>query len=161
MHAVDTRPMCHRVVVNENGLALPPDVAMLQYAVGAKVIFQRNDGWTLGAPPQFERIAWELWRDQWLCFARWPLYEALPMEFYKAPGQEGGSMVEQRTTSAKHVIHLLVGVASACGSPKGHPVEWPTKPVSHTWVRLDRAWRITCPECRRLAEARLAGGKDL
>lgn len=156
MNAIDTRPMCHRVVVNENGLALSPENAMLRYAVGAKVIFQRDDGWTLGAPQQFERIAWELWRDNWVCFARWPLYEACPMEFYRPPGQEGGSMAEQRCATERSVIHLLVGTSAACGLPKGHPVEWPK---DHTWVRVDRAWRITCPGCRAAAERILSGKK--
>ena len=157
MDKVDTRPLCHRVVVNDNGLALPPADACLRYGIVARVIFQRRDGMTLGAPSELEDVAWSLWPAQWELFARWPKYESLPMQFYRREAEMLERTEQRLARIDTAVIHLLAGQRSACGEVHGHPCEWPTEPVSHTWVRLDRAWRISCQRCREIATQRLAG----
>lgn len=153
MSHVDARPMCHRVVVNDSGLALPPDAACLRYGIVSRVIFQRNDGWKLGAPPELEDIAWTLWPDRWELFARWPSYDSLPMQFYGREAEMTERMMARCSAEEKQ-IHLLDGTRAACGELHGHPVEWGP---DHTWVRIDRAWRISCPRCREIAMQRLAG----
>jgi hypothetical protein len=36
------------------------------------IIFVRGDGWTLAAPPKFEAVAYNMWRDKWVGFVRCP-----------------------------------------------------------------------------------------
>lgn len=156
---ININPLCNRVVVNDTGLALPPSAACLNYGVVARVIFVRGDGWALGAPAELEHIAYALWQDSWLAFARWPDYHYVPIELYRKPAMVN-EIEESAARVESSVIHLIDGGCdSACGDCRGHPVEWPREPVHHTWVRLDRAWRITCDKCREIAAARLAAGQ--
>lgn len=41
----------------------------LEKSVTPDIIFIRNDGWTLGAPKQYERVAFKLWENEWVGFA--------------------------------------------------------------------------------------------
>lgn len=34
------------------------------------IIFIRKDGWNLGAPSKFEKVAFKLWTKQWIGFVR-------------------------------------------------------------------------------------------
>ena len=77
--------MCQKVVVNEHGRSCHPAQAFHLEGVLSKIIFERNDGWTLGAPPEFEALALSLWVNQWVAFRRWPLYERQPIKDYRSP----------------------------------------------------------------------------
>lgn len=55
-----------RVVVNQNGHATSPATALAEHNITPDVIFVRNDGWSLGAPFAFERVARGLWEDSWV-----------------------------------------------------------------------------------------------
>lgn len=79
--------MSDRVVVNADGFAVRPADACSHYGVFSKVIFERADGWKLGAPPEFERTALAQWPDQWVAFRRWPLYERQPIRDYRIPSE--------------------------------------------------------------------------
>lgn len=82
---IDIRPMCHKVVVNENCLSVHPAHACHQYGVFAKIIFERNDGWTLGAPEDLEKLAHSLWDGAWVAFRRFPDYERQTISKYQGP----------------------------------------------------------------------------
>jgi len=54
-----------RVVINEYGDAVPSQRAREAHNITPIIIFIRHDGWSLGAPDPYERIAYELWKDEW------------------------------------------------------------------------------------------------
>ena len=83
--AIDTNPLCERVIVNDCGLALRPAEAFFNRLIVARIIFERVDGWTLGAPPEFERVAYAQWSAEWVAFRRWPDYERQPISKYVLP----------------------------------------------------------------------------
>ena len=82
---VDITPLCVRVLVNADGFAVRPHEAAEHYGIYSKVIFQRADGFTLGAPADLERVALAMWTDDWVSFGRWPLYAKQPMREYRIP----------------------------------------------------------------------------
>lgn len=82
---VDTNPMCDRVIVNDCGLALRPAGAFFGRNICARIIFERVDGWTLGAPPEFERVAYAQWSAEWVAFRRFPDYERQLIDKYELP----------------------------------------------------------------------------
>lgn len=55
-----------RVVVSADGNAVPPNIALSKYLLVPDVIFVRKDGWTLGAPTQFAKLAFEMWSGEWI-----------------------------------------------------------------------------------------------
>lgn len=57
----------NRVVINEEGEALSPKRA-LEQGLAPDIIFVRKDGWMLGAPVQFENVAFKLWEKEWAGF---------------------------------------------------------------------------------------------
>lgn len=57
-----------RVVVNEDGEAYSPQRAKTVYRIDPDIIFIREDGWSLGAPTRFEKVAKSLWAGQWIGF---------------------------------------------------------------------------------------------
>ena len=83
MPEIDTKPMTDRVVVNVHGLSFRANTAFEVHGVCAKIIFIRDDGWSLGAPSEFEHVAYRLWMNQWREFRRFPDYEPHPMSEYK------------------------------------------------------------------------------
>lgn len=58
-----------RVVINSEGDSVPPKKAKSRGVV-PDVIFIRDDGWSLGAPPQFAAVAKSLWDDKWAGFIK-------------------------------------------------------------------------------------------
>jgi hypothetical protein len=60
-----------RVVVGQSGEATTPQRAREEYRVVPTVIFIRKDGWSLGAPEQFRRVAASLWTDEWVAKLVW------------------------------------------------------------------------------------------
>jgi hypothetical protein len=58
-----------RVVINAEGEAVPPKRAK-SMGIVPDVILIRNDGWSLGAPPQFAAVAESLWADSWVGFIK-------------------------------------------------------------------------------------------
>lgn len=59
-----------RVVISIEGEATTPRTALVEHKIEPSIFFVRNDGWTLGAPEGFRRVAFELWKDQWAGFMR-------------------------------------------------------------------------------------------
>lgn len=74
-----------RVVVDAEGLGVNSKRARYEYNIVPDIIFLRNDGWTLGAPKQFERVAFEMWHKEWAFFVRRPRSIWVPMEKYGGP----------------------------------------------------------------------------
>jgi len=58
-----------RVIVDDGGYGVPPERAKQQYDIESAIYFKRSDGWSLGAPLQFEDIAYRLWANEWTHFA--------------------------------------------------------------------------------------------
>jgi hypothetical protein len=57
----------NRIVINEEGHAINQRRARERHGIeSADVIFIRNDGWCLGAPLEFEDVAFKLWEGDWL-----------------------------------------------------------------------------------------------
>lgn len=86
LEAAVKRVMVHgpdRVVINAEQEAIGWDRARAQYGIKPDVIFIRNDGWTLGAPKQFEAQAFGAWADSWIGFIQRPETVAKPMSEYK------------------------------------------------------------------------------
>lgn len=59
-----------RVLVNDNGDAVPSQQALVVLKIIPDVVFLRKDGWTLGAPERLETLAFRMWEDEWIGFAR-------------------------------------------------------------------------------------------
>jgi hypothetical protein len=57
-----------RVVVDEHGTAVPYVRARDHHQIQPAIVFIREDGWTLGAPKQFETVAYSLWMREWVWF---------------------------------------------------------------------------------------------
>jgi hypothetical protein len=58
-------PDVDRVIRNLAGTATRPTDAD---EAEVEVIFERRDGWRLGAPLHFERTAFETWADRWVAY---------------------------------------------------------------------------------------------
>lgn len=71
-----------RVMINAEGEAVASARAREQFGVDPDVIFIRDDGWSLGAPKQFETVAFKLWEGSWIGFLRKPHTAARPMSEY-------------------------------------------------------------------------------
>ena len=54
-----------RVVINEYGDGVPSQRAREVHNILPTTIFIRHDGWSLGASEPFERIAYEIWKNEW------------------------------------------------------------------------------------------------
>lgn len=59
-----------RVIVSGTGEATTNQQARDRYNVVPDIVFLRGDGWTLGAPKQFETVAYAMWRNEWVGFMR-------------------------------------------------------------------------------------------
>lgn len=79
-----------RVVINSEGEARPSRSAREQHGVNPTIIFIRGDGWSLAAPPEFEAIAYQMWRDEWIGFMQKPYRNARPIEQYNP--EKGGAI---------------------------------------------------------------------
>lgn len=55
-----------RVVINEEGEAVPAWMAERDYNIKPDVVFVRDDGWTLGAPKHLAQVAKGLWEGEWV-----------------------------------------------------------------------------------------------
>ena len=66
-----------RVVVTNDGQAVPPSVAIEKFNIVSDVIFVRGDGWSLGAPLVLEQIAEALWPYEWRYVVRLPEYKLI------------------------------------------------------------------------------------
>jgi hypothetical protein len=64
-----------RVIVSPQGDATTPEKAQTDYNVVPDVVFVRDDGWTLGAPKKWEKVAYDLWKDYWI--------KRIPVKGYK------------------------------------------------------------------------------
>ena len=71
-----------RVVVDNEGTGVPASTAYSEFGVVPHVIFMRNDGWSLGAPIEFEAVAYEMWDDAWTHFAYLDTGKWLPIDQY-------------------------------------------------------------------------------
>jgi hypothetical protein len=64
-----------RVLVDQDGGAMSPARARMDFGIRPEVVFIRNDGWALGASRGFEQVAYSLWADSWA--ARMDLVEGV------------------------------------------------------------------------------------
>ena len=71
-----------RVVINREGEATTPFRAHQEHGITPTIMFVRDDGWTLGAPPQFEKVAFEMWPEQWIGFSALPTKKFRPIKEY-------------------------------------------------------------------------------
>ena len=55
-----------RILIDAEGTAVPPRRAALEHQVYADVVFERADGWTLGAPAHLIDEAEALWANEWI-----------------------------------------------------------------------------------------------
>lgn len=58
----DGKELPNRIVINEYGDAISPK----RTGIEPKVIFVRDDGWSLGAPRSLWKVAHDLWKDHWI-----------------------------------------------------------------------------------------------
>lgn len=72
-----------RVVINSAGSATTSEHARVRYGITPDIVFLRGDGWTLGAPEDFERVAYAMWRDEWVGFMRRTAKQATPIVEYQ------------------------------------------------------------------------------
>ena len=56
-----------RIVINFDGEGVHP---LRVPGIKADIIFIRNDGWSCGAPSQYEKVAYNLWKGTWVAFIR-------------------------------------------------------------------------------------------
>lgn len=54
-----------RVLINTDGDARPAKEGEYHY-----IVFIRDDGWSLGASKALAEIAYSMWRDNWIKFAK-------------------------------------------------------------------------------------------
>lgn len=59
-----------RVVVDSDGYAVPPSKAKAGYGIEPDIVFEREDGWSLGAPSKYENLAYMAWEGEWVSFQR-------------------------------------------------------------------------------------------
>jgi len=59
-----------RVIVDSHGTADSADRALKIYDICSDIMFIREDGWILGTPSKFEKVAYETWAGSWTHFAR-------------------------------------------------------------------------------------------
>ena len=59
----------NRVITDDEGTGQAPRRAA-EKGISPEVVFLRKDGWTLGAPRQYESIAYDMWSDEWTHFSR-------------------------------------------------------------------------------------------
>ncbi len=59
-----------RVIVDKDGLGVSSKIAKDVCQVTSDIIFIRDDGWSLGAPKEFEKVAFDIWKDSWTHFVR-------------------------------------------------------------------------------------------
>lgn len=57
-----------RVIVDAEGLGTTPTIAWHDYRIAPHIIFIREDNWSLGAPAEFEHVAYSMWKDSWTHF---------------------------------------------------------------------------------------------
>jgi len=67
-----------RVIINEHGEATTASRASEEYGIKPDVIFIRKDGWSVGAPKQFEQLAENMWKGDWIGVIRFPYRMAKP-----------------------------------------------------------------------------------
>jgi hypothetical protein len=56
----------NRVVINAEGEGVSPRRALEEFGVTPDITYIRNDGWSLGAPAAFARIAESMWQKEWI-----------------------------------------------------------------------------------------------
>lgn len=71
-----------RVIVDSDGMGVPSSRAFTEYKVAPDVIFIREDNWSLGAPSEFESVAFKMWEDYWTHFAYIKTGRWLPITEY-------------------------------------------------------------------------------
>lgn len=74
----------NRVVVDKDGEAWSPKTAAAVANITPEIIFIRKDGWVLGAPKQFERLAYQMWANEWEYFQTSTDETPRPMSEYNA-----------------------------------------------------------------------------
>lgn len=73
-----------RVIINKEGEAVPPDMVTGTF----KIVFIREDGWTLAVPAgdpknALESTAYSLWADKWFAYYDPKTETVHPIERYR------------------------------------------------------------------------------
>lgn len=71
-----------RVIIGVSGAGVRPTPALMEKVT---IVFIRNDGWSLAAPARLERAAYNIWKDCWSSFVRWPETQTRPISEYTPP----------------------------------------------------------------------------
>jgi len=80
-----------RVMVEPAGESVPLGQAMEKHNIVPSVIFVRNDGWSLGAPAELERLAEAMYPELWIAILRRGMknrWEIEPYEFSREEQNE-------------------------------------------------------------------------
>lgn len=77
-----------RVMINQFE-AIPPGRAKNEHNIKPVIIFVRNDGWSLGAPEEYEVEAHAMWSDSWTHFTRHPFTYIQSIDNYTMLGAIG------------------------------------------------------------------------
>lgn len=72
-----------RVVTDADGSATTPERALRDCKTSYDIVFIRDDGWSLGASFDLERIAYHLWPLEWTHFAFKEDDEPKPISLYR------------------------------------------------------------------------------
>jgi hypothetical protein len=70
-----------RVIINLDCEATTLEHAEKDFNIKPFIVFKRDDGWILGAPEQFEDIAYEVYEDSWVDFSI-DMKTWLPIDLY-------------------------------------------------------------------------------
>lgn len=73
-----------RVVIGYDGIAVPLEKA-LEAGVKPEIVFKRDDGWHLATISEFEKVAYEMYKESWIGFARRPDKNFTPINLYTPP----------------------------------------------------------------------------
>ncbi len=126
-----------RIVINSEGEAVRLHSTVVQPVLGQPdkvtevarwaIAFIRSDGWTLGAPKEFEHVAYRMWHEDWIAFMR--------------PGdREATAISEYKPTESEREQAKAIPAAKTC--PRcGSPCE------KRTRGRWDLEWRWACLYC--------------
>lgn len=73
----------NRVIYNDKGDVASKLLVLENHKIKPSIIFFRNDGWSLGAPKEFEEMAYKMYEDEWVRYARSPQFFPKNMNDYE------------------------------------------------------------------------------
>lgn len=82
-------PTPSRVLVSRTGRAVPFAAGRMSRHAPVAVIFERADGYSLGAPAHLARAAEAMWSDEWTRVYEGPTWMPIPYAEWRAARQGG------------------------------------------------------------------------